>query len=79
MSHTPHTDLTPAELRLAALAAVLYDNLDAEYAADAHALADLDPTVRGMRTRVEDGHVVLSWVGRDLARVPHSWIVEGRA
>lgn len=74
---TTPDDLTPMEARLAAVAAAALDAMPAELVDECRTLVALDPESGGMRVHHDGDLVVLTWVGRVLARVPHSWLVGG--
>ena len=71
--------MTPMEARLAAVAAAALDAMPADLVAECRTLIALDPESAGMRVHHDGDVVVLTWVGRVLARIPHAWLVDGAA
>jgi hypothetical protein len=76
MTATPD-DLSPMERRLADVAAAAFEVMPPELIEECRLLVELDPTVRGIRCHHDGDDVVLTWVGRQIARVNREWVTTG--
>jgi hypothetical protein len=72
-------DLTPMERRLLAVVEAALEVMPPELYDECQALVALDPSVMGLRGHFEGDQLVLTWVGRLIARVDHHWLMTGEA